>query len=229
MNIPTDNFATAGSQRWLQIAVNKAPTLLLDALRPALQLDSSAHIEWCSPLQQDDNFCEYRDEAALEKIDIRSLPVRPLRDFWPQRGPVWDALGRTSDGQFIFVEAKAHFLEAKSPPSSATSEISKTLIQDSLAEARSYFAPNSQKDWSQTYYQYANRLAHHYLFHKLNGLRSHMIFLYFVGATEMNGPKTKEEWEPTIAQLHSALGLEKTDRVGVHEIFFDVSPLKDLV
>jgi hypothetical protein len=49
---------------------------------------------------------------ALGKAGIKALPVRPLVNFWPARGPVWDAIGTTSDGKAVFVEAKAHIPEA---------------------------------------------------------------------------------------------------------------------
>jgi len=227
MNITANTFAAAGSQRWLQVAVNHAPNLLLDVLRPALQLDSSVDIEWRSPLEAD-GFREYRDMAALRQLGIASLPKRKLSDFWPQRGPVWDALGKTSDGQYIFVEAKAHVAEAASPATRANLT-SITLIQKSLKEAQQHFAPQSQADWSNTFYQYSNRLAHHYLFHTVNNFPSHMVFLYFINATDMNGPKSEIEWQGAIKLIHSALGLVQTNHLGVHEVFMDVSLLNSLV
>lgn len=223
MNISTKQ----GSQHWLQVAVNQAPEVLLNALRPALGLPSDATITWSSPLKSED-FCEYRDMEALRKMGIKRLPIRDLDEFWPQRGPVWDALGRTSDGQFVFVEAKAHAGEVKSPATGATSE-SLALIQKSLEEARNHFAPGSDADWSGTFYQYANRLAHHYLFHTVNGLRSHMVFLYFLNASDMNGPKTEAQWSGAIAELHGALGLTQTERQGVHEVFLDVALLQSSI
>lgn len=216
-----------GSQHWLQIAVNHAPGVLLNALRPALELDSNATIEWRSPLAAD-GFQEYRDMEALRQLGIEALPKRPLADFWPQRGPVWDALGKSSDGKLIFVEAKAHIAEMNSPGSGASPD-SLTFIRESLTEAQHFFAPDSTADWSGQYYQYANRLAHHYLFRHENELPSHMVFLYFLNATDMNGPKSEAEWSTAITDLHSALGISQTDRIGVHEVFIDVSPLKALV
>ena len=166
--------------------------------------------------------------AALRQLGISSLPKRKLSDFWPQRGPVWDALGNTSDGQYIFVEAKAHIAEAASPATRATSA-SLALIQQSLKEAQHHFAPQSQADWSNTFYQYSNRLAHHYLFHTANGLPSHMVFLYFLNATEMNGPKSEIEWHEAIKLIHSALGLTQTNRLGIHEVFLDISLLSSFI
>lgn len=223
MNNSSNKFAAAGSQRWLQVAVNRAPNLLLDALRPALQLDPDVSIVWHSPLAAD-GFQEYRDKAALRQLGINCLPKRALSDFWPQRGPVWDALGTTSDGQFIFLEAKAHAAETVSPATRATPK-SRELIERSLNEARAHFAPHSQADWSGNFYQYANRLAHHYLFRTVNGLRSHMVFLYLLNATEMSGPTSKADWRQALQTLHSQLDLPSTNSDGVHEVFLDVSAL----
>ena len=215
-----------GSQHWLQVAVNYAPEVLFDALRPALGLDSGVTIEWRSPLKE--GFREYRDQEALRQVGIDALPKRALNDFWPQRGPVWDALGLTSDGQPIFVEAKAYIGEMKSPASDAGPD-SLARIQKSLKEAQNYFAPDSKADWSGPFYQYANRLAHHYLFRTLNGLPSHMVFLYFLNATEMNGPKSETEWHGAIELLHCALELPQLERLGVHEVFLDVTLLQSSV
>lgn len=218
-------FAARGSQRWLQILIENHPELLLNQLKPELQLPSSTNIEWCSP-RASDRFREYRDMAALRKLDISTLPLYSLADFWPQRGPVWDALGKTSDGQYIFVEAKAHIAEAASPATKAT-PASLALITKSLAEARRYYAPKANADWCGNFYQYANRLAHHYFFRKVNGLRSHLVFLYFINAKDMEGPESKEEWLGAIHLIHAVLGLPKSLKSpGVHEVFIDVSSIK---
>ena len=228
MNPQAPDYAAAGSQRWLQVAIERAPNLLHEALRPALGQSPNVAIQWRSPVRAD-HFREYRDLAALRRLGIPSLPYRKLSEFWPQRGPVWDALGNTTDDQMIFVEAKAHLNELSSPASRAT-PASLERIRKSLDEARQHFAPQSQADWSGAYYQYANRLAHHYLFRTLNGLPSRMIFLYFINAEEMGGPTSKEEWRNAIDTVHSTLGLDHT-RIhdGVHELFLDVSPLRRLL
>lgn len=218
-------FAAAGSQRWLQVAVDRRPDLLLSALRDPLQLPADAEIVWYSP-RAEDAFREYQDMEALRRLGIESLPQRSLADFWPQRGPVWDALGKSSDGQLIFVEAKAHIAEAASSGTGAGPD-SRALIECSMAEARSYFASGATADWTGRFYQYANRLAHHYLFREVNGLPSHLVFLYFTNASEMKGPESELEWQGAIQRLHAALGLgREIRRPGVHDVFIDVAPLR---
>src|SRR5450759_5306609 len=105
-------FAMAGSQRWLQIAVNRKPDLLLGALRRSGAIAPRISVEWSSPLE-DEGFREYRDRVALAKAGIVELKEQ-IDSFWPARGPVWDAVGVTSDSRPLFVEAKAHIPEAAS-------------------------------------------------------------------------------------------------------------------
>src|SRR5690349_3357421 len=115
----TPEFAAAGSQRWLQVAVARAPELLDSALRRAGAIQSTETTQWKSPLGSE-NFMEYRDGAVLRCLGIDSLPHRQLADFWPNGGPVWDALGVSTEGTRVLVEAKAHIAEAASPPSKAS-------------------------------------------------------------------------------------------------------------
>jgi hypothetical protein len=221
------SFATAGSQRWLQVAVNRKPQLLLGALQRSGAIAPRTSVTWGSPLEKED-FQEYRDGKALEKVGIaRASLKRTLEEFWPARGPVWDAIGITSEGQPLFLEAKAHIPEAASPATRATSA-SLELIAQSLGEARQFYAPKATAAWHSLFYQYANRLAHHYFLTEVNGLRSAHVFLYFVNADDMLGPMSEEEWHGAVRLIHAALGLPKDlKRYGVFDAFLDVRLLQD--
>lgn len=218
------SFAAAGSQRWLQIAINRKPELLLGALRRSGAISPRAGVKWQSPLEPE--FREYRDKSALEKAGVVDLK-KPLKDFWPARGPVWDALGITSDGYPLFLEAKAHIPEAASPASRA-SPTSFQLIERSLHEARSFYAPKATAAWSKLFYQYANRLAHQYFLRELNAVPSSLVFLYFVNADDMLGPMSEEEWHGAVRLIHAVLGLPKDlKRYGVFDAFLDARLLQD--
>jgi hypothetical protein len=220
-------LARAGSQRWIQVAVNSAPEMLLQVLRPALGLGVRDHIVWRSPLASH-SYREYRDMPSLHRLGIWHLPHRSLCEWWPRGGPVWDALGNTSDGQLIFLEAKAHIGEIFSPPTRAT-PASHKIIERSLLEARQHYSPSSRASWDSTFFQYANRLAWHYWLHTVNGLPSHMVFLYFCGAREMpNAPESQQAWERPIRYLHRRLGLPDFHPPDVHSVFLDVEPLAKL-
>ncbi len=221
--MPAYEYATRGSQRWLQLAVAEAPDLLRSSLVACGAVKPSESVAWSAPLASE-SFAEPRDEEALRKAGIVKLPDRSLHDFWPKGGPVWDAVARVGNAS-LFVEAKAHIKEAESPPSKASPQ-SLLKIQAALAEARQFYAPASLADWHLTYYQYANRLAHHYLLKHLNGIDSRLVFLYFLNAKEMNGPSHTHEWEAVTSRIHAALGLPASlQSLGVFHAYLDVSEL----
>jgi hypothetical protein len=95
-------FANAGTKRWLQVAVAKAPEVLDEALRCSDAIDSDDSVNWKSPLASE-QFREYRDGKALRCLGVNHLPKRSLAEFWPRRGPVWDALGKTQNGRLIMI------------------------------------------------------------------------------------------------------------------------------
>ncbi|MCK4607236.1 MAG: hypothetical protein KAU35_08080 [candidate division Zixibacteria bacterium] len=215
--------AIKGSQHWLQELVNRRPDLLEDALRPRLQLSNNDIFNWLSPLETD-GYAEYRDEAFLERLSIH-LEKRSLGSFWPPGGPVWDGLGITSRGDVILVEAKAHIPELAS--SCKAKPQSLTLIQNSLAEVAKIYGAPATSDWSQYYYQYANRLAHLHFLRQLNGICAWLVFLYFVNAHDMNGPRLIKEWQPVIEAVHAHLGVNREQlEPHVIDVFFDVTSLR---
>ncbi len=228
-------FASAGSQRWLQVAVNRKRDLLLGALQRCGAIGQRASITWVSPLEDEtEHFREYQGREAFEKVGIAkaNLKSRQLEDFWPARGPVWDALG-TSEGHPVFIEAKAHIPEAVTPGTKAVSSVSQTMIKQSLDEARDFYAPKSTAEWNNLFYQYANRLAHQYFLRKLNSVPSILVFLYFLNADDMLGPMSEEEWQGAVRLIHAVLGLPKGPRdlarFGVFHAFLDVRFLQDAV
>lgn len=217
-------YARAGSQRWLQVLVNEAPELLLEALRAPLGLDDRAEISWRSPLASE-GYREYRDRVALRRLGVYSLPHRSIGSFWPSGGPKHDAIGKVSDGRLLFLEAKANIPEALSSRTMAT-PASRRLIEKSLKEARQFYIPGSKADWTGVGYQMANRLAFLYLFRELNALPAHMVFLYFYNCKEVDGPTSPQAWKKTILYLHHRLGLpEEFHPPGLVSVFFDVSRL----
>ena len=114
-------------------------------------------LDWRSPLA-DDGYAEYFDADFLERIDVE-LPERSLESFWPQRGPHWDALARSSNRDAVLVEAKSHIPEIFSTPTQAKGE-SLDRIQMSLTETAEAFGATTSCDWSATFYQYTNGLGH---------------------------------------------------------------------
>jgi hypothetical protein len=204
---------TRGSLRWIQHLVNNHPDVLNDSI-------GIGPIRWLSP-RANDQYSEYRDASVLKLLEIK-LPKRPLESFWPSRGPQWDALGRAQSGEVVLLEAKAHISEILSPASQASSTKSAQLIRKSLNETAQALRAMPGTDWSQRFYQYANRLAHAYLLRKRNGLPTRLVFLYLVGDGEMNGPESRREWEAALTVLHEALGIRGHLPNYVSEAFVDI-------
>ena len=217
-----------GSLKWTQVLVNECPELINRPLREACMLSSDVPISWLSPIHSDD-FAEYRDQPFLQLLGVH-LDKRPLETFWPNRGPQWDALGRSHSGELFLVESKAHISEILSPGTSASAK-SKILIERSLKELQSFLRVSPAVNWSAVLYQYTNRLAHLYLLRELNHLRAFLIFLYFVGDREMEGPWTAREWESAIQVVRGVLGLKDRNRLSkyVLDVFIDVANIKKAV
>jgi hypothetical protein len=202
---PTE--ATAGSQRWLQILVNERRDLLDRILAEAGDGRIPAPVRWLSPLREDE-WSEYSDQAAFDRVGLETLPRRPLADFWPARGPRWDGLGLTVDRAPILVEAKAHESEVASD-CDATGAASQIRIRKTFAEVQRHYGVDPSCDWTKGYYQYANRIAHLYLLREQNGIPAWLVHLYVLGDKE-KGAASRPGWERVRKRIHKALGLPET-------------------
>jgi hypothetical protein len=213
-----------GSLRWVQHLVAN-PSFIDAELRAALGLNASVTIEWLSPVRPDD-YSEYRDGTFLARLGLERCQ-RQLAEFWPRRGPQWDALARTSDGKVLLVEAKAHVRELASD--CAASPSSRSQIDQGLDAAKRAFGVRPDADWSRGYYQYANRLAHLYFLRERCGVDAHLVFLYFLNARDTARPASRAEWEHGIAAAHRALELPADHSPeGVHDLFVDVDEIAAL-
>jgi len=211
-----------GSLRDIQILVNGFPDFFTNKIKEHIMIESD-RIDWVSPLK-DDDFSEYRDNGFIEKLGIQNLETS-LSAFWPQRGPQWDALGRGNRNEVFLVEAKANIDEIVSPETKAT-EKSLELIKKSLDGLKKYLKVNNKVDWSGTFYQYTNRLAHLYFLRALNKLPANLIFVYFIGDDSVSGPKSVEEWNAALTVMKKYLGLS-THKLAKYmaEVFIDVKQI----
>lgn len=213
-----------GSQKWLQIVVNEQPDLINPVLSDLLGLSQAGSIHWLSPVEKDD-YAEYRDRQFLERLGITL--EKPLTEFWPRNGPQWDGLAKTDRGDLILVEAKAHIPEMVSDPTGAKSKTSLTRIHNSLEATKQFVGSRSKTDWSINFYQYTNRLAHLYLLREQNSLPAYLVFVYFIGDREVDGPKSQAEWEGAIELMKSHLGISKRHALSdyILDVFVDVDEL----
>jgi hypothetical protein len=193
-----------GSQKWLQEAVNNCPEILNCAIRESMKLEPDEKISWLSPLE-DDDYAEYRDQSFVEKLGAE-LPIRPLKTFWPRGGPVWDGLARTDSGQLILIEAKARVAELTSSPLRAAAR-SMGQIQHSLEETHNFLSTKITSGWSNSHYQYQNRLAHLYLLRELNKLPAWLVCIHFVNSPDVRESASVTDWKKAIRIMHSQLGI----------------------
>ncbi len=220
------DLAAAGSQRWLQLAVNVQRRLVEEPLVSSLGGESHSPLEWLCPLHSG-GYREYKDLDALKALGVPASVQHSLADFWPRRGPVWDGLARSANGDLLLLEAKAHIPELASGRSQAGPE-SLNKITERLREVREFLAPMSTAEWTHTFYQYANRLAFLYFLRHVNQLPARLVFVYFVNARDVRGPASRLEWESALALMYAALGLPKRHPLSpfIHNIFIDAGELE---
>jgi hypothetical protein len=195
-------MATYGSLRWLQRLFTHREDLLDHSLQRASVLGPWERVTWVSP-RSDDEWAEYRDGDFLSQLNLGRL--RPaLAKYWPARGPQWDALGLGPDRRVFLVEAKTSVAELAS--SLPASDRSLPQITAALEAAKAAFGVDPSADWLNGYYQYAIRLAHLY-FLEQHSVPATLVFLYFLGDTELKGPATADAWRDAVAPVYRHLGL----------------------
>ncbi|MFO8009452.1 MAG: hypothetical protein R6U89_01430 [Dehalococcoidia bacterium] len=204
--------------------MNEHPEIINQNISANLSLTPDDHIQWVSPLN-DDDFAEYRDQEFIDMLGLE-LNKQQLNSFWPTLGPAWDGLAKTTSGNAILIEAKSHIPELVSVPSSASPN-SLVKIHESLDEVKRFLKGHEHLDWASCFYQYTNRLAHLYFLRELNNISAYLAFVCFVNDTEMEGPKTEAEWKGAIYLLESFLGIHG-HRLSpyVFHLYIDVSQLK---
>ena len=217
---PQPSSGARGSLRHIQEYVNNRSQDLDSAIHSASGGRISLPIDWRSPLAADE-YSEYRDEDFLQRLGL-TLPERSLSSFWPRLGPQWDALGLDASGDAVLVEAKANIPEIVSDPSRAQGK-SREQIESSLEETAAFLGAKPPGDWSGTFYQYTNRLAHLCLLHQFNGISTWLVYVYFIGDQDVGGPESEAEWRAAIQVLHGALGLHRHALLNrVVDVFLDV-------
>ena len=196
--------AHAGSQRQIQTYVNERTNLLNFAVAQSLShysLDEK-FVEWVSPLAAD-TYSEYQDSEFLERIGFGRLSSR-LQEFWPHRGPCWDALARIGQG-CLLIEAKSHVPEVYGGGCGAVSPMSKQKIQAALDATKAWLGVSPDADWTGRLYQSANRYAILYFLREIAEIQAYLVNVYFVD--DQRTPTTRVDWSTAIALVNQELGL----------------------
>jgi hypothetical protein len=206
-----------GSQRWIRWWINKRHEELNARL---LAWESLADFlggppEWLSPLAP--RYIEFRDNLWT-KLELPGDPPHK-RDWWPNRGPVWDGIarlrGKRGGTGVLLVEAKSHAHELRSK-CAARNKCSVETIDAALAKTKKWLGVRPDLDWKMPYYQMANRLAFLYYLRQEAGTPAWLLLIHFTGDrfrtgnAEVVGPASEEEWAPIIRDAHQALGLAES-------------------
>jgi hypothetical protein len=188
-----------------------------------LSTPALGRIEWVSPLRED-GFAEYRDASFLRRLDLDHLAYS-LGEFWPRRGPQWDALGQAAE-KTILVEAKARLPEFVSPASQA-SKASLLKIEGAFARVKQDLGIDQGFDWTQEYYQYANRIAHLWWLRE-NGVDAHLMFVDFMHDADVGGPSDIQTWRQAYAGADARLGLPPRHALSpyMHHVYPDTRLLE---
>lgn len=193
--------AFKGSRLQIQTYANVLTDRLNEGMRGAFP--NLGPLTWVSPLASE-MYTEYLDEAFLSVMGLPHL-VDNLAEFWPRRGPNWDALAVTGDS-VLLVEAKSYPAEAKTR--SGASEGSLEWIKRSLLETANWLGLSElPRTWWDGYYQGANRLAHLYFLREACGIEAYLAFVNFVDDPTHN-PTAIGVWEVAEVQYLNALGLD---------------------
>jgi len=156
-------------------------------------------------------FTEYRDAAFLEAIGHPEL-AGALREFWPSRGPHWDALARLSPASggspgALLVEAKS-YPEEMAGGGSKAGATSRARIARALSATQEVLGmPVDPERWMGRFYQFANRISY------LRWLRGHGVDAWLVHlllTDDPHGPTSESQWRLAIDEVHAELGLSES-------------------
>ena len=204
---------TKGSLRWIQAAIEQSwrdlETPILEASR------ARGPIKWLSPLRED-SYAEYRDRAFLELLGLDHL-AGSLADFWPARGPQWDALALGDGGQVYLIEAKAHVAEMCSPACQASEETRPLILRSLKETAAALGARDGRAPWDQFFYQLTNRLAH-LRWLRNNGVDGYLVLVNFLNDRQMRGPSNAETWHAAYEVAMHVIGLPKRHPLSAYVI-----------
>jgi hypothetical protein len=210
---------TRGSQLQVRLYVNEQPDALSAAVLDQMPdlADRAASLEWRAPLAPE--YKEPRDGAFLASVDREDL-AGSLREFWPARGPVWDALAVVhlvgGGCGVLLCEGKSHPGEIYGGGTKAR-ERSRTRIAEALGATQDWLGiPRAPERWMDplrsaqsgysSVYQSANRYAHLYWLREIAGVEAWLCHLLFVD-DPTHGATSRECWDKKLPEIEQDLGL----------------------
>lgn len=213
-NLDGNGLATRGSQRQIQIYVNRFPDELSNAIvqnTPSLGM-LNPRLRWVSPLEKR-KYVEHRDGDFLRALELTEI-TGSLREFWPEPGPTWDALAIVENDSgnaagVLLVEAKSYRAELFGGGSKANKPESLMKIQKALDDTARWLRMGytvAKAFHRDSLYQYANRLAHLYFFNEIVKVPAWLVNVYFLD--DPYRPTSLEQWCDFLPEVEWCLGLE---------------------
>jgi hypothetical protein len=173
-------------------------------------LPEDAELTWASPVA-DGGYREYREYQSKDFLRAVGLEAHAtgLGDFWPARGPSWDALATVESAGdrpgVLLAEGKSYTNELFGGGCKATEPSRSQIAAASVRTQRGIGATEDVDRWMGRLYQPVNRLAHLYWLREVVGVRAWLVHLLFVG--EPHGPTTREPWIAAMDAANRELGL----------------------
>jgi hypothetical protein len=225
-------WATHGSKLQTQLYVNRRREALTAGVLEALPTlrEREPTLEWVVPLEKPISpdlkaFAEPRDGRMLAALDQSQL-TRGLANFWPARGPVWDALAicRFPDGTkgAVLAEGKNYPREMYSGGTGAGKSGSPAALKSrqQIERATAWVQgrlglPLDPERWldpldrtrpGSSLYQTANRLAYT-VWLRSRGIDAWLCHLLYVD-DQLHHPTSRSAWEQRLAQADRELGIE---------------------
>jgi hypothetical protein len=226
----SEGRAYKGSQLQTQIYVNRRADELDAAIRDELPtLPDDSKLTWVSPLA-DRAYAEYQDMDFLRAVGLEAHGAS-FGDFWPARGPVWDALaiveGEGERPGVLLAEGKSYPGELFGGGCKAT-EPARSKIAKAITRTQGWAGIEEDPErWMGRLYQTANRLAHLYGLREVAAVRAWMTHLLFVN--DPHGPTTREEWVDAMEDANAELGLAGAAVPHVGHVMLDARDRSELL
>jgi hypothetical protein len=224
--------ALAGSQMQTQIYVARRPKDLSSSVQAALRDTRVIRdtVRWVAPLENQ-RFLEPSDADFLHALGLAGFSAE-LTSFWPDRGPVWDALAvlgpdARRDG-VLLVEAKSYPAEVNGPGCQAENSRSLAMIHSSLNRVKVWYGVNQDADWTGRLYQYANRLAHVFFLREVCHVQTWLVNLLFTD-DQTTHPTKIEEWRTALPQIKAELGFKSSSIPWVLDVFLPARSREELL
>jgi hypothetical protein len=211
--VDVSDRARAGSQRQLQTYVNYRQSEFSQKVFASLDPSPGpgAELHWVRRSREITSTSTETQNSSINWV-LKGYSAR-LKEFWPERGPCWDAFA-TVEGidppGVVLVEAKSHASELLAT-CKAKSAASRARIEASLARTKQRLGVDLQGDWMRCCYQAANRYAHLVFLRDL-GVLAWLVNVYFLNDKHFaDAPRAEEKWQVALKDLRE----EMVSRVGL--------------